>query len=63
MLASSNCQKTPHTPLKKSLGTMKTSRERRKYASELMDRVKGHIPIVLEITKELAIEAHDPSKV
>lgn len=42
---------------------MKTSQERRRYANELMDKVKGHIPVVLEAPKELALDLHDPNKV
>jgi len=63
MLTSSNCQKGSQAEGKKPLRMMKTSRERRKYASELMDKVKGHIPIVLEVAKDLALETHDLSKV
>lgn len=58
-----SAQKNTESSPKKSLQQLKTSKERRQYASELMERVKGHIPIVLEATKDLGMDPNESNKV
>lgn len=59
----SNLPKKSQTNGKKSLELLKTSSERKKYANDLMERVKGHIPVILEATKDLPLELNDSNKV
>jgi len=49
--------------MKKSLESLKSSKERRNYAAELMQKVKGHIPIVLQAHKDFKFEIPDSNKV
>lgn len=41
---------------KKSLDLLKTNDERKEYASALMGKVKGHIPIILETLGEVGLD-------
>jgi len=48
---------------KRSFESYKTPDERKKYASTLMQEVKGHIPIVLQREKDSNLEAFSTKKV
>jgi len=59
----SSSQKSSQSSMKKSLDSLKSSKERRLYAGELMEKVKGHIPVVLQAHKDFQYEIPDSNKV
>ena len=58
-----SAQKNTDSTMKKTLDQLKTTKERRQYASELMEKVKGHIPIILQATKDLGMDPNESNKV